>query len=102
MYEPGMSEVELQELAAAGLTPADVAPEPVELWADNMPAFQLLCGVSTQWRVGAGGATGLDYNVLYRKMDRMNLDPEDYDWLEHDIQVMESAALEAMRSKPAS
>lgn len=94
-----MSKVELQELAAAGLTAEDVTAEPVALWADNVPAYLLFCGVSTQWRVGAGGATGLDYNVVYRKMDRLNLSPDDYDWLEHDIQVMESAALEAMRSK---
>jgi hypothetical protein len=94
-----MTELEIKELAAAGLTPEDVEPAPVELWADNMPAYLLFCGISTQWRCAAGGATGLDYNVLYRKMDRMNLAPDDYDWLEHDIQVMESAALEAMRPK---
>ena len=92
----------MQELAAAGLTEADVAPESVDLWADNLPAYELFCGVSTQWRCGAGGATGLDYNVLYRKMDRLGLDPDAYDWLEHDIQVMEGAALKAMHSKKSS
>ena len=97
MYAPGMTAVQLQELAAAGLTPDDVAPEPVEIWPDNLPAYNLLCHLSTQWRSGGmGGATGLDYNVMYHKMDRMKLSPEAYESLEYDIQVMEGAALLAM------
>lgn len=53
----------------------------------------------TQWRVGMNGPTGLDYNVLYRKMDRMELTPEHYDGLEADIQFMELAALEEIHRK---
>jgi hypothetical protein len=45
------------------------------------------------------GIIGLDYNVLFRKMDRMNLRPEEYDELEADIRVMEAAAMAAMREK---
>ena len=52
----------------------------------------------TQWRVGMGGPTGLDYSVLYRRMDRMGLTPEQYDQMEADIAVMESAALEEIYS----
>jgi hypothetical protein len=44
----------------------------------------------TQWRTGP---TGLDYNVLYRRMDRMDLSPDEYDQLEDDVQVMEMEAL---------
>lgn len=40
---------------------------------------------------------GLDYNVLYKKMDRMNLSPERYDELENEIRMMEYAAMEVMR-----
>lgn len=102
MYEPGMTELELQELAAAGLTPDDVAPEPVEIWPDTLPAYNLFCRLSTQWRTGGmGGATGLDYNVLYHQMDRMKLAPDEFDLLEFDIQVMESAALKAMHPPAA-
>lgn len=43
-----------------------------------------------------GGATGLDYNVLFKKMDRMSLDPNEYDQLEDDIRAMEFEALSAM------
>lgn len=96
MYEPGMTKLELQELAAAGLTPDDVAPDPVEIWPDVLPAYELFSHLGTQWRVGAGGATGLDYNVLYHKMGRMGLSAEQFESLEADIQVMEGEALKAM------
>lgn len=94
-----MSKAQLLELAAAGLTPEDVAPDPVEIWPETLPVYDLFVSMTTQWRVGAGGPTGLDYNVLYRKMDRMALSAGAYDQLETDIQVMEAAALQAMRPK---
>ncbi len=52
-----------------------------------------------QWRTGMNGATGLDFNVLFRMMDRMNLTPSRYDELEYEITVLEGAALEAMHEK---
>lgn len=55
--------------------------------------------MGTQWRAGTGGFTGLDYNVMYRKMDRLLLAPEEYDALECDIQIMEDAALACMHQK---
>lgn len=56
--------------------------------------------MGTQWRHGFGGPTGLDYNTLHHRMDRMKLAPEEYDILETDIRIMESAALTAMHAKP--
>jgi hypothetical protein len=47
----------------------------------------------TQWRVGANGAIGLDYNVLFRFLDRMGLSESDYDDMLSDIAVIEDAAL---------
>lgn len=46
--------------------------------------------------MGMSGPTGLDYNVLYHKMDRLGLTPEEYDALEQDIAVMEAEALAVM------
>lgn len=46
-----------------------------------------------------GGPTGLDYNVLFHKMDRMNLTPTEYAELESDIQVMEYEALNVINAK---
>lgn len=34
------------------------------LWPENLDAFRLFLRLSTQWRVGVNGATGLDYLVV--------------------------------------
>ena len=47
----------------------------------------------------AGGCTGLNYVPLLHRMDRMNLDPQQYDDLFGDVQVIERAALEQMYAK---
>ena len=96
MYEPAPNE---EELAAFGLTAEDVAADPVDIWPDNLAAYQIFSFMGTQWRVGMGGATGLDYNVMYRKMDRLSLSPVDYDDLEADLRIMEGAALDCMHQK---
>lgn len=64
-----------------------------------MRAIGLLISMGTQWRVGAAGAYGLDYNVLYRKMDRMGIAPGEYDDLEADVAILEDAALSKMHEK---
>lgn len=71
-----------------------MAAEPAEIWPDTLQAFELFASLRTQWRGGMCGPTGLDYNVLYRKMDWMGLTAEQYDRLEADIGVMEAAALD--------
>jgi hypothetical protein len=62
-------------------------------------AVNVFIAVGTQWRVGMAGATGLDYNVLYRKLDRMGLTPARYDELAEEVRTLEDAALETMRAK---
>lgn len=96
MYEPTPDEA---ELAAFGLTLDDVATEPMDVWPENWEAYLLFRFLSSQWRVGMSGPTGLDYNVMYRKMDRMTLDAVRYDELEAEVQIMERAALTAMYAK---
>ena len=59
----------------------------------------LFDSISTQWRIGMGGPIGLDYSVLFHKMDRMKLSDADYSDLEMDIRVMEDAVLTYMRSQ---
>ena len=81
------------------MTPEDVAADPVDIWPENLLAFELFKFLGTQWRIGMGGATGLDYGVMYQKMGRMNLSPDQYDQLEADMQVMEVAALACMHEK---
>lgn len=57
----------------------------------------LFASLTTQWRFCFTVPIGLDYAVLYRKMDRMSLTPEEYDELESDIRIMEDEALDTMR-----
>lgn len=74
------------------MTREDVATS-VDIWPDNVRAYNLFQGLRTQWRVGMGGPVGIDFLVAYRRMDRMNLSPEEYDCLDSDLQVMEGEAL---------
>ena len=71
----------------------------IEIWPDNLLAVNTFIAISTQWRVGMNGPTGLDYNVLYKKLDRMNLDHAQYDDMEEDIRAMEDAALGQIHAK---
>ena len=95
MYESPPSEAEME---AAGLTLEDFAGEAVEIWPENEPAYFLFLALSRQWRTGMAGPTGLDHNVLLRRLDRMNLEPGEYDQLDADIRLMEEEALSVMRS----
>lgn len=98
MYAPARSEQELQALSEFGFSGSDFERS-VEVWPENLRAVNLFSSLSTQWRVGMSGATGLDYNVLYHKLDRLQLSRQDYDWLEEDVQTLEAAALAAMNHK---
>lgn len=82
-----------------GLKPSDYKSEPIQVWPENEAAWRLLERLQTQWRMGMGGATGLDYGVMHQMMDRMHLDPEAFDELELQMRILESEALTAMREK---
>ncbi|MGO4379702.1 DUF1799 domain-containing protein [Pseudoduganella sp. RAF19] len=70
-----------------------------EVWPENWPVFHLFCQLQTQWRAGSSGLLGLDYNVLYHKLDRMDLPLTEYEQWEADVCAMEFAALEAMQEQ---
>jgi hypothetical protein len=77
-----------------------VAPveETVELWPDHAPALRLMQTMATQWRVGPGGAIGLDYGVLFELMRRQGIADADWNETLDDLRIMESAALKEMRA----
>lgn len=75
------------------------AAQGVELWPENERAVNLFSSISTQWRTGMNGPTGLDYNVLYHKMDRLELTASEYDALEGDVRVLEIEALQVFNKK---
>jgi hypothetical protein len=43
------------------------------LWPENVEAWHCWCAVQTQWRVGMGGATGLDYAGVRAYLDEAGL-----------------------------
>jgi hypothetical protein len=53
--------------------------------------------MSTQWRTGMNGATGLDYCALPEIWRRTKTPPKDRDEVFNDLRTMEDAALETMR-----
>ena len=95
-YEPGPT---ANELAAFGFTAEDIGDQSVEIWPDNARSFELFVSLRTQWRIGMSGATGLDYNVLYHKLDRLNLTDDEYDEIERDVAIMEAEALDAIHAE---
>lgn len=67
------------------------------MWPECWPAVTLFCEMNTQWRVGAGGPTGLDYSALFTLMDEAGLTGASRREMFRDVQEMERAALQAMR-----
>lgn len=75
---------------------AEMEGPPLGVFSDNWPAALLFVRMGTQWRVGFGGRTGLDFAVLYHRMDRMGLAPDAYAQIEDQIMTMEDVALRTM------
>ena len=82
-------------MAMFGFSPEDY-DETVEVWPDNWPSFLVMDSMGTQWRTGAGGATGLDYGVLPNVMKLVGIPAKDRPGVFQDIHVMESEAIAAM------
>lgn len=68
----------------------------IALFPEHAQSFLLFSQLQTQWRVGPRGFYGLDYNVMFHKLDRMQLSIERFDEIESDIRIMEDAALTEM------
>ena len=74
----------------------DDLEEEVELWAVNAEAFSVFNSMSTQWRAGMSGATGLDYTSLPIVMDLDGVDADDRKQVFRDVRTMEQEALKTM------
>jgi len=72
---------------------------PVELWPDNAQSVNVFMAMSTQWRMGPIGPSGLDYNVLPEVWRRLKVAPVDRDQVFQDLMAMEDEALRVMREK---
>lgn len=83
-------------MAAWGFSFGDLLEETIELWPDAWPGFLLFEAMSTQWRVGMGGATGLDYNTLPLVARYMEVEDEHMPLAFNDIRTMEAEVLKKM------
>lgn len=92
-----MPEVAAEDMATFGLTDDDYDDVIIHVLPDVWPAFCLFQSLSTQWRTGFGGATGLDYNVLPWLMRVHGI--EDEATALNDIRIMERTALKTMHKK---
>ena len=83
-----------------GLKSEDYDGDAVEVWPENVPALQMFQRIGTRWIVtGMGGVTGVRWEAIYPLMDRLNLEPDAWDTLLSDLEVMERAALEVINRK---
>ncbi len=64
------------------------------LWPDNRPAWDLWRCLQTQWRVGMGGATGLDYGGVQAAMQLLGIKHGQRTELFALVQIMEAAVLD--------
>ncbi|WP_050999725.1 DUF1799 domain-containing protein [Pseudomonas chlororaphis] len=79
-----------------GFLAGDLTGQDCEVWPDNWPAFTVFEAMSTQWRVGACGATGLDYGVLPSVIRMCGVPANSRQSIFSDIRQMEAEALAAM------
>lgn len=93
MYEKGASK---HEAGLFGLRLEEVPVEDVMVWDCNWDTFNLFYHLSTQWRVGAGGATGLDYNTIIPTGKMLGFKQKQINDMFPDLQVMENEALITM------
>lgn len=68
-------------------------PPPVYPLPENALALNLYRRFSSQWRVGASGAVGLDMNVFLHELDRLRVSEEAYDYALWALGVIEDEAL---------
>lgn len=81
-------------MAAFGLAPcpADApAPEVFYLWPELVPGIELFVRLSTQWRHGFNGPTGLDYVAAELELRREPRAARDQ--LRRDLRTLERATL---------
>jgi hypothetical protein len=67
------------------------------VWPDNVDTVNVFIAASTQWRVGMGGATGLDYAALPAIMKFVGIPKKRQSEVFEGIRLMERAALDEMK-----
>lgn len=83
-------------LALFGLKKEDLPDEVIDVLPDNWKTFVLFDSMSTQWRVGGIGATGLDYSVIPLVAKSLGFKRKDISEILPYLRVMEAEALTVM------
>ena len=78
---------------------SDLPDSEYPVWADCWQAVRVFEAMSTQWRMAAGGATGLDYAVLTDVMTLLCIPRELREGIFTDLRVMEAEALRVMNEQ---
>ncbi|MTC55225.1 MULTISPECIES: DUF1799 domain-containing protein [Providencia] len=91
----GMTKQEAKNFERAFGFPPDL--DDVEVVPDVWESYLVFSAMSTQWRVGMNGITGLDYNSLNQVMDLLNI--KDRATVFSDLRIMEVKALEVMHKR---
>lgn len=68
----------------------------MEVWPDAWPAFCLFEALGTQWRLGPGGPSGLDYAAIPGTAKMIGLKSRELSETFDDVRVMENEALTVM------
>lgn len=66
------------------------------VWPDNWLALSVFNSLSTQWRIGMAGPTGLDYGVLPDVLRLQSIPEAEWPILFQSIRAMEGEALAVM------
>lgn len=91
-----------EELAVAGLTEEDFDGGAVEIWPENLRAYEVFDALAGQWRfrpngMGLGVPIALERTAIPPTLELLAVPRADWLQLFEDLRVMESAALQAMR-----
>lgn len=81
--------------SAWGFSAFELIEDEVEVWPDCWASFEVFEAMRTQWRVGMGGAYGLDYSVIKDILEYLGI-TEDKEMIFQDIRTMEAEALTCM------
>jgi hypothetical protein len=81
------------------MTVDEASGDPVELWPDNLESANVFIAMSSQWRTGAVGATGLDYAALPAVLRLLAIPRASQAQVFDDVRYMEGEALATMRSQ---
>ncbi|KCB52772.1 MULTISPECIES: DUF1799 domain-containing protein [Bordetella] len=92
-------EPDTASLAEFGLRADDFPVAVIELWPENVTPKVVFEAMGTQWRIGYGGPTGLDYSALSSVMRMLGVPPSDEVDVFDSVRVMEAAALRMMNKK---